>query len=592
MPKFPTGNLRRSSASHPIQHFASTSSITDLSSHGESPYDVYQASPPMEAVFQAVPTGRKSYRTLRERPEAIWPPSIEAALLDALQKYRPNSVCDPKRLRRFPKRNRFISEHIFKVTGKTRTPKQVGSRLQQLRETCDSDRVQHLLSRREYSPEVDESPATPSRSGSILIPPKPTRPSLIPPSPSPTVTISERSPITPVDGFPFGSHRFPLESPHIVEAGSSNSLSPLDSASQLETAKSTSNWDAHTGIPTTLGMPRPSHSSVPLAVTSPREWYSTGPTNDRPQKQPGPPRIYVSVEFVNPSDESALRPQSRLDVQSTDPIQRHYTPQNHYDRRRVQVPYPSFPDDGSATREITPMVTFASSHRLATAEHRSVFYVYVGGGYVHAEVADLVEILERPTEGRVQTGGPSSRPQEVGEHFYGSRFISGFWRQLNSGYDLSRCVIVQDVIKLSPGTLSLANLDICSLQAQIQAIILSIEYQFQVPVHTRPHQAAFAPGVYPYTWAWQKPVGGHRHSELGSLGSDPESPTALEYPDPVPTCSRSYDPYQCNALDFPLLSEENGYSLPGLFTTGSINHQVTRPMEDTVDYRNPWTPSA
>ena len=33
-------------------------------------------------------------------------------------------------------RNRFISDYIFQVTGKQRTPKQVGSRLQQMRDTC------------------------------------------------------------------------------------------------------------------------------------------------------------------------------------------------------------------------------------------------------------------------------------------------------------------------------------------------------------------------------------------------------------------------------------------------------------------------
>jgi transcriptional enhancer factor len=39
-------------------------------------------------------------------------------------------------LGRFPRRNRFISDYIFDKTGKRRTPKQVGSRLQQLRESC------------------------------------------------------------------------------------------------------------------------------------------------------------------------------------------------------------------------------------------------------------------------------------------------------------------------------------------------------------------------------------------------------------------------------------------------------------------------
>lgn len=37
-------------------------------------------------------------------------------------------------------RNKFISDFIFEVTGVRRTPKQVGSRLQQLRDTCEGKR--------------------------------------------------------------------------------------------------------------------------------------------------------------------------------------------------------------------------------------------------------------------------------------------------------------------------------------------------------------------------------------------------------------------------------------------------------------------
>ncbi|KAF8883296.1 hypothetical protein BD779DRAFT_883119 [Infundibulicybe gibba] len=43
-------------------------------------------------------------------------------------------------------RNRFISEHIYRKTGKRRTAKQVGSRLQQLRDTCGGKRLLNLLS--------------------------------------------------------------------------------------------------------------------------------------------------------------------------------------------------------------------------------------------------------------------------------------------------------------------------------------------------------------------------------------------------------------------------------------------------------------
>ncbi|KAE9405259.1 hypothetical protein BT96DRAFT_748744, partial [Gymnopus androsaceus JB14] len=52
-----------------------------------------------------------------------------------LEKYRPQSVKNIQRLRRFPKRNCWISQYIKQRTGYDRTPKQVGSRLQQLRDS-------------------------------------------------------------------------------------------------------------------------------------------------------------------------------------------------------------------------------------------------------------------------------------------------------------------------------------------------------------------------------------------------------------------------------------------------------------------------
>ncbi|KAJ7230400.1 hypothetical protein GGX14DRAFT_583088 [Mycena pura] len=106
--------------------------------------------------------GRRVWKKIKERQETIWSPELEAALVQALEKYRPGG--SPNRiLRRFPKRNRFISDHIFAVTGSRRTTKQVGSRLQQMRDTCRDRRILCLLSGREFTPE-DGEPNTPSDS--------------------------------------------------------------------------------------------------------------------------------------------------------------------------------------------------------------------------------------------------------------------------------------------------------------------------------------------------------------------------------------------------------------------------------------------
>ncbi|KAF8074545.1 hypothetical protein FPV67DRAFT_586718 [Lyophyllum atratum] len=148
--------------SNPLKIYLSTSFVGDLS---------YQASGSSVAgMAHTFITGRKTWKTSKGKSEAVWPSHIEAALFDALEKYRPRSSGDPRLLRRFPKRNRFISDHIKKVTGKVRTPKQVGSRLQQLRDTCQEQSVLRLLSRREFPPEDSTGSQSPTRSESPLSP--------------------------------------------------------------------------------------------------------------------------------------------------------------------------------------------------------------------------------------------------------------------------------------------------------------------------------------------------------------------------------------------------------------------------------------
>ncbi|EIM80699.1 uncharacterized protein STEHIDRAFT_142622 [Stereum hirsutum FP-91666 SS1] len=108
-----------------------------------------------DAVHTIV-SGRKSWKTLKGKGEAVWPPYLEAALVEALDRYRPETSRSTRSLSRFPNRNRFISDYIFHVTGKRRTAKQVGSRLQQLRDTCGGKRILKLLSNRDFS-SIDDS---------------------------------------------------------------------------------------------------------------------------------------------------------------------------------------------------------------------------------------------------------------------------------------------------------------------------------------------------------------------------------------------------------------------------------------------------
>jgi TEA/ATTS domain len=119
-------------------------------------------------AVNTIVSGRKSWKTLKGKGEAVWPPYLEAALIEgappplsspplltlayplapsllpALDKYRPETSRSTRSLSRFPNRNRFISDYIYHVTGKRRTAKQVGSRLQQLRDTCGGKRSQYF----------------------------------------------------------------------------------------------------------------------------------------------------------------------------------------------------------------------------------------------------------------------------------------------------------------------------------------------------------------------------------------------------------------------------------------------------------------
>ncbi|KAL0063786.1 hypothetical protein AAF712_009343 [Marasmius tenuissimus] len=71
---------------------------------------------------------RKKRRFLGSTGELIWSPELEAALMDGLREYQPHFFTRHENaIGRFPQRNRWLSEHISKVTGKYRTPKQVGA---------------------------------------------------------------------------------------------------------------------------------------------------------------------------------------------------------------------------------------------------------------------------------------------------------------------------------------------------------------------------------------------------------------------------------------------------------------------------------
>lgn len=72
----------------------------------------------------------------------------------ALQEYVPEDTRETRILGRFPMRNRFISDYIYRATGKYRSAKQVGSRLQQLRDTVEGRESEYDAYNHPLSPSV------------------------------------------------------------------------------------------------------------------------------------------------------------------------------------------------------------------------------------------------------------------------------------------------------------------------------------------------------------------------------------------------------------------------------------------------------
>ncbi|KAH8110487.1 hypothetical protein DFH11DRAFT_770268 [Phellopilus nigrolimitatus] len=100
-----------------------------------------------EQVADTIVRARKSWKTIKGKSEPVWPPHLEKALVQALLQYKPNDSRYARALGRFPKRNRFISDFIFEQTGVRRSPKQVGSRLQQLKDVnCGKQLLSHVAS--------------------------------------------------------------------------------------------------------------------------------------------------------------------------------------------------------------------------------------------------------------------------------------------------------------------------------------------------------------------------------------------------------------------------------------------------------------
>ncbi|KAG1902207.1 uncharacterized protein F5891DRAFT_1217841 [Suillus fuscotomentosus] len=127
--------------------------------------DPLQPIPPSQSTDDIVRTimkVRKSWKTLKGKSEPVWPPGLEAMMLEGLQEYGSahySRDSEAHVLSRFPQRNQFISDYIYRKTGKHRSSKQIGSRLQQFKDTVEGRELIDSLTLQYYGArsEVDLS---------------------------------------------------------------------------------------------------------------------------------------------------------------------------------------------------------------------------------------------------------------------------------------------------------------------------------------------------------------------------------------------------------------------------------------------------
>ncbi|KAL1748182.1 hypothetical protein HDZ31DRAFT_30159 [Schizophyllum fasciatum] len=355
---------------------------------------------------------RRSWKTMPEGKEPVWPPQLEAALIEGLEKYRPNSSVETRTLRRFPKRNRYISDYILRITGKYRTPKQVGSRLQQLRDTCHDPRILDLVCRKEYPP-LDLTPQQ-----------YPPLSSLLPPVPSMVTALPRHDP--------------PGESPKSPTAQTQTNSSFVG----VEQSAHDRTWPRESPSDNPYRAPYlspaencPSQSVLDLGV-DPSAVRHEQPADAAPPKQEeadaAPPKIqrctiYVHLPFRLQPVVLTSPTYGVVGLQGTraSDLERLGGPLGEGVEHHVTV---DAPRDMSAT---APEVAFVSG--TLPKNWVSVFTVHIDGTEVHREEAEV-----HAAPDRLNT--------------YKSYLIPNYWALLCHSYDLTRCVILQDIVARDSGS--------------------------------------------------------------------------------------------------------------------------------------------
>ncbi|KAJ6532013.1 hypothetical protein B0H19DRAFT_464631 [Mycena capillaripes] len=136
----PKGSSARRKPKRTRAFSVSVSSIEDLGNNfTEEEKTRFQA--------QLTLTNRRSFKNKRNGSGRVWPSPVEGALLQGLCNYAVlyGEHELGRNLKRGVQRNIFISRFIYQTINELRTPKQVGSRIQQLRASTKDDDVLKLI---------------------------------------------------------------------------------------------------------------------------------------------------------------------------------------------------------------------------------------------------------------------------------------------------------------------------------------------------------------------------------------------------------------------------------------------------------------
>ncbi|KAL0953672.1 hypothetical protein HGRIS_004870 [Hohenbuehelia grisea] len=379
-----------------------------------------EAKPALSAVEQQAEidhravTGRKTWKAIRNQGEAVWPYELELALIEGLKMYRPFfNTGFTKSVARFPQRNRFIADHIFRRTGRRRTPKQVGSRLQQLRETCHDHEILDLVCKRDFSGEhLSQQELSPSRVNtewqSSYIPNSSSSPDIawfslddgaVTPPSELCADSMPPTPHAPPNGLPYG----PFSDP---------------TTSQLRVTPPKIEFTEVCAKPLPRYPPSPS-TCIPPATVAEDSALISSRTRSNPVQQV---HLLINDAFV------AMYPIPSIDAEIS-----------------VATSHAPFLLRSVALSKLDPLLTFESTNGTMKREiFASKFSVFRGGTIVHSEHTTL-----------------SAVPALYGERCmsYIAQLVPSYWKYIHDSPDASEYVIRQEIRKdaSSPGDNALVD---------------------------------------------------------------------------------------------------------------------------------------